>query len=264
MPTRRISWWMALVLMSAVVVRTSEAAPDLPAPLHKARDMLGQTVEDRDGKNVGRLKEVVLEAGTGTVAFAVLAAGGVAGLGEQLFMVPWDVLQQPIRPKTMRLRLTADQLTGAPTFEEAKWPDMEDRHWTDAVHVYYGTYGKRPAVGKELPPQTAADARGGHVPQRFLRASAVLQGTVANPRGQRLGEIQDIVMDTAAGKVTYVALGFGGMLGLGDKLIAVPWPDLRESAGLGTFTLDVDKDTLHKAPGFDKDQWPHTAESLKR
>jgi sporulation protein YlmC with PRC-barrel domain len=179
-------------------------------------------------------------------------------------MVPWYVLQQPLSGETIQLSLTADQLRGAPSFDAEKWPDMEDRHWTDAVHVYYGNYGKRPAVGKELPPKTAEDERGGHVPQRFLRASSVLQSTVVNPRGQRLGDIQDIVIDTAAGKVAYVVLGFGGTLGLGEKLIAVPWSELQESAGLGTFTLDVDKDTLQKAPGLDKDHWPRTAESLKQ
>jgi sporulation protein YlmC with PRC-barrel domain len=198
------------------------------------------------------------------MTFAVLSSGGLAGLGEKLFMVPWYVLQQPISTETIRLSMTAEQLKGTPSFEEEKWPDMEDRHWTDAVHVYYGSYGKVPAVGKQLPPKTAEGERGGYVPQRFLRANSVLPGTIANPQGQRLGDIKDIVMDTAAGKLTYVVLGFGGILGLGEKLIAVPWPELRASAGLGTFTLDVDKDTLQKAPGFDKDHWPQTAEPLKR
>ena len=263
MQNLRTSWWIAPLLMLAMVIRTSSAAPDLPAPLQKTRDLLGQTVEDREGKDIGRMKDAVFEAGTGNVTFAVLSTGGLVGLGEKLFMVPWYALQQPVSGETLRLSMTAEQLKDAPHFDAEKWPDMEDRHWTDAIHVYYGNYGKRPAVGKELPPKTAEDERGGYVPLRFLRASWVLPGTIANPRGQRLGDIKDAVVDTAAGKVTYVVLGFGGTLGLGEKLIAVPWSELRESAGLGTFTLDVDKDTLQKAPGLDKDHWPRTAESLK-
>jgi sporulation protein YlmC with PRC-barrel domain len=264
MPTRRISRWIALLLLSAVIVRTGDAASDLPVPLQKAHDLLGHTVEDQDGQDVGRLKDVVFEAVTGHVTVAVLSSGGFAGLGEKLFMVPWYVLQQPISPETVRLSMPAEQLKGAPSFEEEQWPDLEDRHWTDAVQVYYGNYGKRPALGKQLPPKTAADERGGYVPQRYLRANVVLQGTIANLQGQRLGEMKEMVIDTAAGQVTYVVLGFGGVLGLGEKWFAIPWSELRESPGLGTFTLDMDQETLQKAPGFDKDHWPQTAESLKR
>jgi hypothetical protein len=91
-----------------------------------------------------------------------------------------------------------------------------------------------------------------------------LQGDIANTRGQLLGDIKDIVFDTTAGRVAYAVLGFGGVLGLGEKLFAIPWSELQESRGLGTFTLDVDKQVLQEAPGFDKDHWPQTAESLKK
>ena len=261
MHRQRISLWIAFLLVTAVAVRASSAAEELPAPLRKMSTVLGHAVEDQNGKDAGHIKDVIFEAGTGDVTYTVLTLGGVAGLGEKLFMVPWYALQQPISADTFRLAMTAEQLKHAPSFEADKWPDMEDRHWTDAVHVYYG---KVPTLGKHLPPKAADDERGGYVPRHYLRASAVLQSNIANPQGQRLGDIKDVAFDTAAGKVTYAVLGFGGIIGLGEKLFAIPWSELRESPGLGTFTVDVDKNTLQEAPGFDKNHWPRTAESIKR
>jgi sporulation protein YlmC with PRC-barrel domain len=177
-----------------------------------------------------------------------------------LFAIPWHILQQPVNADALRLKLTTEQLKNAPSFNADNWPDMEERHWTDAVHVYYGN---PPVLGKHLPDQTAQEGRVEHVPHRFLRATYVVRSTVISPRGQRLGEIKEVVMDASTGQLSYVVLAFGGVIGLGEKLFAIPWPDLQQSEGLGTFTLDVDKDTLQAASGFDKDHWPKTARSLK-
>ena len=81
-----------------------------------------------------------------------------------------------------------------------------------------------------------------------------------NPHGQWLGDIEEVVIDTAAGKVAYAVLSARKKwLGLGEKWFAIPWHTLQQSEGLGTFTLNVDKETLQKAPGFDKDNWPNRA-----
>jgi hypothetical protein len=61
-------------------------------------------------------------------------------------------------------------------------------------------------------------------------------------------------MDT--GTVAYAVLSFGGFLGVGDKLFAVPWDALELDTVNKRFVLDVEKDRLQNAPGFDKDDWP--------
>jgi sporulation protein YlmC with PRC-barrel domain len=236
------------------------AAQDVPAPLQKMQTLIGHDVEDQNGKDTGHINDMVIDAATGDIAYVVLALGGVAGVGEKLFAIPWHILQQPVNADALRLKLTTEQLKNAPSFNADNWPDMEERHWTDAVHAYYGN---PPVLGKHLPDQTAQEGRVEHVPHRFLRATYVVRSTVISPRGQRLGEIKEVVMDASTGQLSYVVLAFGGVIGLGEKLFAIPWPDLQQSEGLGTFTLDVDKDTLQAASGFDKDHWPKTARSLK-
>jgi sporulation protein YlmC with PRC-barrel domain len=96
-----------------------------------------------------------------------------------------------------------------------------------------------------------------HATPQLLRVSHVLKSEVMNPRGQRLGDIEDVVIDTAVGKVAYTVLSVSKWLGLAKKWFAIPWHTLQQSTGFGTFMLDVDKKTLEEAPGFDRDRWPN-------
>jgi sporulation protein YlmC with PRC-barrel domain len=93
-----------------------------------------------------------------------------------------------------------------------------------------------------------------------LRAHSIAGMTVKNPSGQDLGKVEDIVVDMGTGKVRYAAVSFGGFLGVGDKLFAVPFHALKVKHDTGDktthFVLNVDKATLEKAPGFDSKHWP--------
>lgn len=92
-------------------------------------------------------------------------------------------------------------------------------------------------------------------------AATNLRGTeVKNRSGDDLGEITELMIDLVDGRVAYAVLSFGGFLGLGDKLFAVPWAALHYDAVENYFVLDMDKERLEHAPGFDKDQWPNFAD----
>jgi sporulation protein YlmC with PRC-barrel domain len=110
---------------------------------------------------------------------------------------------------------------------------------------------------------TAPKATDGNKVQavKTFRSSTLVGMEVRNLHNEKLGTIDDLVIDVEKGRVAYAALGVGGLLGLGEKLFAIPWAALQQSAGLGTLTLYVDKETLQAASGFDKEQWPTTAET---
>jgi hypothetical protein len=78
---------------------------------------------------------------------------------------------------------------------------------------------------------------------------------------EKLGKIQDIMLDIAGGKIRYAVLASGGFLGMGDRLYAVPWKALKQDKENERFMLDVDVERLKNAPGFDKDQWPNMADA---
>jgi sporulation protein YlmC with PRC-barrel domain len=79
---------------------------------------------------------------------------------------------------------------------------------------------------------------------------------VINSRGEDLGKIEDFMIDPRAGRVAYAILSFGGFMGLGNKLFAVPWNAMDLDTDRHAFVLDIDKDRLRDAPGFDKNNWP--------
>jgi hypothetical protein len=68
------------------------------------------------------------------------------------------------------------------------------------------------------------------------------------------------MIDMATGRIAYAVLSFGGLLGMGDKLFAVPWAALKLDTVNERFTLNVPKARLKEAPGFDKDSWPPMAD----
>lgn len=95
---------------------------------------------------------------------------------------------------------------------------------------------------------------------RVLSATSVIGDRVRNSAGENLGKIEEVMLDLHAGRIAYAVLSFGGFLGLGDKLFAIPWQALRLDAENECFVLDVDKEVLKNAPGFDKNNWPEVSD----
>jgi len=92
-----------------------------------------------------------------------------------------------------------------------------------------------------------------------MGADTLIGDDVYNHSDEELGYIKEIMLDMRSGQIAYAVLSFGGMLGLGEKLFAVPWEKLTLDTVNKRFLLDVDKDQLKNAPGFDKDNWPDMA-----
>lgn len=93
-----------------------------------------------------------------------------------------------------------------------------------------------------------------------LSASSITGDKVENSQGDNLGHIEDLMIDLTSGRVAYAVLSFGGVLGLGDKLFAIPMEALAVKPEEKCFILNVSKEKLENAPGFDKDHWPDMAD----
>jgi sporulation protein YlmC with PRC-barrel domain len=96
---------------------------------------------------------------------------------------------------------------------------------------------------------------------RVLSASTLIGDSVVNGKGEDLGKIEDIMLDLDRGRVSYAVLSFGGFLGVGNKLFAVPWDTLQVDMANKRFRLDLPREKLEAAPGFDKDNWPSASDS---
>ena len=93
-----------------------------------------------------------------------------------------------------------------------------------------------------------------------LSASSLKGDNVVNHQGEDLGKIEEIMIDLDRGRVAYAVLSFGGFLGLGDKLFAIPWQAITVDTVKKQLILNADKALLEKAPGFDRDNWPDMAD----
>ncbi len=96
---------------------------------------------------------------------------------------------------------------------------------------------------------------------QVMGADTLIGDNVVNTLGEDLDEIKEIMLDVVSGRIAYAVLSCGGFLGIGDKLFAVPWNALKLDTANKRFVLDVAKQKLKDAPGFNKDQWPTMAES---
>ena len=93
-----------------------------------------------------------------------------------------------------------------------------------------------------------------------LSATTIIGDSVRNVDGEDLGKIEDLMIDLDHNRVAYAVVSFGGFLGMGDKYFAVPMESLALDPPNHQFILNVNRETLENAPGFDKDNWPDVAD----
>jgi sporulation protein YlmC with PRC-barrel domain len=93
-----------------------------------------------------------------------------------------------------------------------------------------------------------------------LSGSSLKGDKVVNHQGEDLGKIEEIMIDLDRGRIAYAILSFGGFLGMGDKLFAIPWQAFGVDTTGKRLVLNADKELLKKAPGFDKSNWPNMAD----
>lgn len=111
-----------------------------PGPtLMGADTLLGNDVYNKDGEDLGDIKELMIDMASGKIAYAVLSFGGLLGMGDKLFAVPWTAFTLDTENKRFTLNVPKDVLKDAPGFDKGRWPAMSDRTWASGVHKFYGT-----------------------------------------------------------------------------------------------------------------------------
>ena len=103
------------------------------------------------------------------------------------------------------------------------------------------------------------DMRKGPGPD-LMGAETLIGNDVYNHQNEDIGDIKEIMLDMASGRVGYAVLSFGAFFGFGEKLFAVPWKALTLDTKNKRFVLNVEKNRLTTAPGFNKDMWPDMAD----
>lgn len=106
----------------------------------KAKDqVLDVDVKNRAKENLGTIEEIVLDKQSGLVAYVVLGAGGLLGIGEKYFALPWNSISYDPDEESFILNVDKEKLKNAPGFDKNHWPDMSDKQWGATIYQYYGT-----------------------------------------------------------------------------------------------------------------------------
>ena len=93
-----------------------------------------------------------------------------------------------------------------------------------------------------------------------IKASSMIGTEVVNLKGDSLGDVKDVVIDPLTGRVAYAVVSFGGFLGMREKLFAIAFSAFVYNVEKNEYVLDISKERLEAAPGFDADSWPSRAE----
>jgi sporulation protein YlmC with PRC-barrel domain len=253
--------------------------------LHHVDDIHGKEVRNLQGERIGTINSLIVDVEGGKAEFAVLASGGWLGIGENLYAVPWQSFE--LRPLTdaLFLNVTEEQLERAPQFDPDALTRFSDRQWTQELHQFYGStpHGRtgdrpmrermdRPDEGRERTPQRQEQPRRRQqrdpddryddaMPGRpqFLRSTAVIGMRVQDTAGENLGRINDLAMDLHTAEIPYAVMAFGGVLGIAESNLALPWQsfDLRgvERNDL-ILVLDMTREQLQQAPEYDRNWLP--------
>src|SRR5262249_35080237 len=91
-------------------------------------------------------------------------------------------------------------------------------------------------------------------PHRLIASDRVEGTPVRRPSGEKIGNIQRLMIDKVSGQVAYAVLSFGGFLGMGRKHLPIPWERLKYDSGREAYLVDVTDEALSHAPDHDADE----------
>jgi PRC-barrel domain len=124
-----------------------------------------------------------------------------------------------------------------------------------AVRLRRSTGGSVPLPGKTQLRQESPMADVHLMTAPTLISAATVNGTSVYGRdGDRLGSIEDIMIDKVSGRAVYAVLAFGGFLGMGTRFHPLPWSTLKYDLDRNGYVIDLDKDRLAAAPSHARDE----------
>jgi len=232
------------------------------AHVFRSSEIIGLAVRNKEGENLGKIDDLVVDMKSGEVRYAALAYGGVAGIGSKLFAVPFEkmtfVFGEPNKANSRHFLFeeSKDKLENSQGFDSSHWPNVADPQWGASIDKHYNVERKEHLKTEQgAAPQVAYET--------VFRASKVKGMDVRNDHDENLGSVDELVIDVTKGHIKYVALSFGSWFTGGNKLFAVPLSSFTlKHANDKTFLVThVSQEALRNAPGFDKNHWPNTADT---
>jgi hyperosmotically inducible protein len=219
----------------------------------KSTDIIGMTVKSREGEPLGKVEDIAVDIESGRIVQIILSSD------KSYKAVPPAVIRHESANKFLLLDADKERIAAAPHIDVTNWGVIND---TDHLSQVYRSFGQENVFNFIETHGTGQYAmiplaRLGHV----QKASKLIGVSVKNLQVETLGEVENMVLDLASGRVLAVIVSSGGFLGIGEELSAIPPTSLRFTKDWETLQLDISKDSLKEAPHFKASEWPDFAKS---
>ena len=215
--------------------------------------LIGTKVVGQRGEAIGKIEDIVVSPAQDG-SYAVLSLGSWANMADRYCAMPWSIIRtveadEAVKDSVRSLVLTVDKelLRTAPNFEKRTWPDMTDAAWCREINAFYDPN----KIEKKADAVVEAAARSKVV---TWRATELKGADVMTPTNEKLGDLEQVAVDTN-GRFCYAAVSVGGFLGMGERLVAVPWDAFQFTLGgekndKRIITLASTKELLESAPEY--------------
>lgn len=250
----------------------------------KASTLIGMEIKNLQGEKLGKVEDLAVDVESGRIVQVILATGGILGIGQTLHAVPPGALHHDVTNKVLHLDADAQKLAASPRFEMSKWAECCESNHVAKVYSHYGEpawfpssahQDAKPTVAarnaqearktegawnKDRPMGKSVAHQSWPKPGHIRRASKLMGLSVLNRQDEKLGKVEDLMVDLPAGRIVAVILSSGGFLGMGDELSAVPPSALEFDMERDNLRLDASKQALSDAPHFKANEWPDLGE----
>jgi sporulation protein YlmC with PRC-barrel domain len=232
----------------------------------RATKLLGLEIQDSAGRKFAKIKDLAVDLQNGRIAEVIVLTGGWPGVEEKYVALPPGRFSHDEGGKMLHLNLNREQVKAAPAFDRAMWAGRMDSVGIRGVYQHYEMvpYFARDELTVENAPLATPKAAPDIVLPRIGyigRASKVMGMPVRNLQDERLGKVENLIVDVPSGRVIEVIVATGGFMGIGDELSAVPPQSLRLEPGQNRLRLDTTREELDRAPHFKSGEWPNLADA---
>ncbi|MBL9139678.1 MAG: PRC-barrel domain-containing protein [Verrucomicrobiales bacterium] len=220
--------------------------------LERASQLIASSLVDPGGEKLGKVKDLAVDLEAGRVLEVVVVAGGVIGVGEKLTALPPDLASRS--ESGVKVSTDLEKLKSAPDFDLDQWAEGTEQTSIEARRRHFagGSAGQASTLDRDH----RAGGKGVSESPRYVeRASRLIGMQVNSLTGDKVGKVEDLVVDLGAGRVIQVVVSTGGFLGIGDELSAVPPSVFRYGADRGTLVLQAGREVVQSAPRFKDADW---------
>jgi sporulation protein YlmC with PRC-barrel domain len=216
----------------------------------RVSQLVGMELQTRTGENLAEVEEVIRGAAPGQDLELVVQTGGV-GADEKLVAIPFDEVQINADGDELYTSRTRESLASAAAIQ------LDRRTTGNQVSPAARDADDEPRAAQPAAPGAARGGAAASTSANDRRLGDLVGAEVTGADGEAVGEVDDIVISMAGANQVRAVLQVGGIAGIGEKRVAVPFNELTvERTGDGSPTLRVamDQDGLERLPEFEYEE----------